>query len=215
MKVAAIAAKKKHEPKDDAEAKKWVAEAQSIIDLCEGEEQELSHVGFLAGLLIGHPIAPYWVQHIYWEPVEGITVTRHSGWANRYHDGHDEDGMDPPDIIAASRPDPKYYWFTDLVRSSQNIYNVLLGWLFGRVDLWDGPGRLVVHFGAGQETLELEFLAHPKSQWARIVELTKTIEAGLTGVAWLDQNPPYDIQVRNAAQFQLDVEHMMEKLRRG
>ena len=103
----------------------------------------------------------------------------------------------------------------DIVRTVQNLYNVLVGWVARRVTLWDGPGEMVVHFGAGAETLKIDFMVAPKRQWARVVELTKVIEAGLIAMEWIHKNPPYDIKVRDAAQFQLDVENMIKEIRNG
>lgn len=215
--LKAIAAKRTHEPATREEAQEWIARAEAQIQSAEESEDgiEFTRMPFIYGLLIGHPFAPFWAQHIYWHPAKGVTVVRSSSWADRYHNGADEDGMYPEDILHSPRPDPKYYWFVNWVRNVQIIYNFFLGWLLGQEELWDGPGSIIVKNATGEESLQLDLLPNVMTKWNRVKELTRIIEEGVIAFNWLEGHPSYDELVQKQAEFEIAVERLKKAMRRG
>ncbi len=206
-------AERVREPASHEEAQKWITESLGVLNEAEGGTK-WTQISWAAILLGRFPWTPSFWQKVYWHPIRGITVTRSPQYANKYHDGTDAEFMSAKDIIAAPKPDMKYYWFTDLVRGWQNFWNTLQFWKPPESKkLWDGPGYVKIKYDAGKETLEVEFLAHPAFTWSAVVSQQKTFEKGMKAKEWLKAHQTPAQLVRAAAEFNLAVELEMEKIR--
>ncbi len=208
-----ILAERVHEPSSHEEAQEWIVESLQVLHDAEGKIQ-WTQVNWIWSMLLGHlPWTVAFAQHVYWHPASGVLLERSPRWAAK-HAGNDEESMSAKDILVAPRPDFQYYWPTDIVRAWQNFWNVVSFWKpRDKKKLWDGPGKMTVKFDAGRETLEVEFLRHPGQTWATAVKLQKTFEKGLVAKDWIKKHPTRAELVRQAAEFELEVEEEKSRIK--